>query len=86
MVKSPALDALSPPKLITQTEGFAACVVSPAVPALAKVELYIKAPRTALMVAVENVTSDMSMNAVGTALLLSPRPIVAPEIAAPPEV
>ena len=38
-VKSPALEELFPPKLITQTEGVAAWVVSPAVPALAKVEL-----------------------------------------------
>jgi hypothetical protein len=71
---------------MTQTEGLAACVVSPAVPAFARVELYMRAPLALLIVDVENVTSAMSINAVGTELLLSPRPIVALAIAAPPAV
>jgi hypothetical protein len=44
----------------------------------------MRAPLALLIVDVENVTSAMSINAVGTELLLSPSPIVALDIAAPP--
>ena len=39
MVKSPALDDLSPPKLMIATEGFAAWLVVDPVPAVARLLL-----------------------------------------------
>ena len=54
IVKSPALEDLSPPKLITATAGSAAWFVVDPVPAVERVELYIKAPLALEIVDEEN--------------------------------